>query len=173
MPLYKSKLKGSGDTITPWQKTFRALNPLGCGHASLLGASSGISIQCCYMQAASMLWHPLTPASTKISNNRVRRSVSCVSSTGFVELVNWADTNEKKIILCKASLPGVFLLVCFWGLFTDRINQYKLRLLPFLPHIVCSHPFLCTHTSALCNWAMKKFRELSCNENRQIWWEHI
>lgn len=39
MPLYRSKLKGQGGEITPGQKTFRALNPVHCGHSSLLGAS--------------------------------------------------------------------------------------------------------------------------------------
>lgn len=121
--------------ITPWQKhsghwIASAVDMLAC-----LEPAQG-SLYSAAMQAVSMLWHlftsSLTPASTKISNSRVRHYIFYASSTGFVKLLNWADTNEYKIILCKASLPGLFLLVWFLGLFTDRINQHKLELLQSL-----------------------------------------
>jgi len=67
MPLYKSKLKGQGDTITVWQKMFRALNPIRCGHASLLGPSSGISTQCCYAGCKRAV-SALTPIYNKLNS---------------------------------------------------------------------------------------------------------
>lgn len=59
--------------ITFQKKTFRALNPVHCACTSLLGASLGGSIQCCYEghKHVMMPLHPFTsrliPASTKIT----------------------------------------------------------------------------------------------------------
>lgn len=50
-----------------------------------------------------------------------------------------------------------------------RINQYKLELLQSLPTLSSSSCVLfpCTHTSAMCNSTLKKFRELSYNKTSQ------
>lgn len=69
------------------------LNPVCCGLASLPGASSGISIQCCYAgckhatSALTTLYTSLNPSSTKIRKNRVRYYIFYASSTGFVKLL--------------------------------------------------------------------------------------